>query len=145
MKRLAQIIIVILAAACVAVSVPIGGRRIVGFDYRAVVDTEFTICPDRVVGQSTNVITLATGEKFRVRGVQPEELTSMLLRSNAYVRVDRTDDHYWLSIRRPGTPCGMRPERNQWITIPLRATERVQTYHAEEVGEVEVVGGGGGG
>jgi hypothetical protein len=139
MKRLTKIIIVILAAACIAVSVPIGGRKIVGFNYRAAVDTEYTVCPDWVVGQSRDVITLTTGEKFRVRGVQPEELTSMLLRSNAYVKVDRA--HHWLSIRKPGAACGMRPEQNQWITIPLHATERVQTYYAEEVAEVEPAGG----
>jgi hypothetical protein len=142
LKPLTKIInIAFLTATCVAVSLPIGGRKIVGFDYRAVVDTEFTVCPDWVVGQSKDVITLATGEKFRVRGVKPEELTSMLLQSNAFVKVDRADNR--LSIRKRGAACGMRPEMNQWITIPLRATERVQTYYAEDVAKVEAVEGGG--
>jgi hypothetical protein len=136
-KRRAKIIIGILASLIVATTIPIGGRTIVGFNYRAVDDTEYTVCPDWVVGQSEDVITLSSGEKFRVRGVQPEDLTAMLLQSNAYVKIDRTRN--FLSRRQPGAPCGVRPEQDQWITIPLRATERVQTYYAVEVAEVEPI------
>ncbi len=96
---------------------PIGGRRIVGFNYRAVEDTEHTVCPDWVVGQSGDVIILMTGEKFPVPGIQPEDLTAMLLQSNAFVKVDRA--HNWLSIRKRVAACGMRPQRNQWFTVPL--------------------------
>jgi hypothetical protein len=142
LKRRTKVILAVVVGAIVAVTVPIGGRRIVGFNYRAVDDTEYTVCPDWVVGQSGDVITLTTGEKFRVRGVQPEDLTAMLLQSNALVKVDRA--HNWLSIRKRGAPCGMRPEQDQWITIPLRATERVQTYYAQDVAEVEQVAAAGG-
>jgi hypothetical protein len=137
LKRRTKIIIAAALGAVIAVTVPIGGRTLVGFNYRAVDDTEYTVCPDWVVGQSGDAITLTTGEKFRVRGVQPEALTAMLLQSNAFVKVDRA--HKWLSIRKRGAPCGMRPEQNQWITIPVRATERVQTYYAQDVAEVEPV------
>jgi hypothetical protein len=132
-----------LVGAVVAVVVPIRGRTLIGFSYRAVDDTEHTVCPDWVVGQSGDVITLTTGEKFRVRGVPPEELTAMLLRSNAFVKVDRA--HNYLSIRRRGVACGLRPGQHQWITIPLRATERVQTYfYAQDVAAVEPVATAGG-
>ena len=142
MKRRTKIIIAAALGAVVAVTVPIGGRTIVGFNYRAVEDTEYTVCPDWVVGQSGDVITLTTGEKFRVRDIEPEALTAMLLQSNAFVKVDRT--HNWLSIRKREGACGLRPERHQWITIPFRATERVQTYYAPEVAELEPVAAAGG-
>ena len=61
---------------------------------------------------------------------------------NAFVKVDRA--HNYLSIRKRGAPCGMRPEQNQWITIPLRPTERVQTYYAQDVAELEPVAVAGG-
>ena len=132
---LTALAVILIAAG--AVTVPIAGRTIVGFDYRAVDDTALTVCPDVVVWQSGDVITLTSGEKFRVRGIEPESLTSMLLPSGAFVKVDRA--HNMLSIRQRGAHCGMRPENGQWITIPLRATERVQTYYAQEVAEMEPV------
>jgi hypothetical protein len=142
LKRRTKIIIAVALAAIAAVTVPIGGRTLIGFSYRAVDDTRYTVCPDEVAGQAGDVITLTTGEKFRVKGVEPEALTAMLLQSNAFVKVDRA--HNWLSIRKRGAACGNRPEQNQWITIPLRATERVQTYYALDVAEVEPVAVAGG-
>jgi hypothetical protein len=123
------------AAAIAAVTVPLAGRPLLGFQYRAIVDTEHTVCPDWVTAQAGDVITLSTGERFRVRDITPDRLTDALLRSNAFVKIDR--QHNWLAVRTPAAPCGMRPEQGQWITIPLRATERVQTYYASDLARID--------
>lgn len=119
----------------VALTLPIGGRKLVGFNYRAVVDTEFTACPERVVEQSGDVITLTTGERFKVHGLPPGGLNNALQQCGSFVKVDR--EHRYLSVRRHADICGHKADHAQWITIPLRATEKVQTYLAVELADLQ--------
>ncbi len=124
-------------ALVLAIVVPIGRIRIIGFDYRKIVDNSSIVCPDRVVGCVENVIQLNTGEKFRVNDIKSEQLALSIQAANGYVKIDRTNN--FLAIRKPTGMCGNRPEMNQIITIPLNATETVDLFYAEDIGMVEPV------
>jgi hypothetical protein len=127
-------ILATIAMAFAAATMPIDGRRLIGFRYRAFINNQLTICPDRVVAQSADVITLSTGERFRVCDLQPRVLAPLLLQANNCVTVDRV--HNWLRIREPILRCGCTCEREQWITIPL-LPEKLLIYRAADIGSVE--------
>lgn len=131
------VLLVAFALILASATIPIRGAYLVGFSYRAVANNEFTVCPDRVTQQSGDVITLGTGDQFRVVGVSVPDLTNALAKGNSCVKVDRA--HRYLCVRKHRDICGMRPEMNQWITIPLWASERIETHAAVEFADVEVV------
>ena len=117
--------------------IPFRGKTAIGFRYRAVANTEFTICPDRVANQNGDVITLTSGEQFKVTGVEPKDLASALADYGSLVKVDR--QHKYLAIRKRTALCGMRPEMHQWLTIPLIVAERAQTHFADAFADIEPI------
>ena len=137
MKRVLIIFVVGVALVIAASAVPVRGRKLLGFDYRATVDTSLSVCPDRVIAQSGNEITLASGERFVVRDVSPVILTDALREADAMVKVDR--QHGFLAIRKRLIGCGFRPSSDQRFTVPLFATEHIDSHHAAEFAPVEGV------
>jgi hypothetical protein len=113
----------------IAATVPVlGGRTLIGFKYCATVDNSRTVCPDRVVSQSGNTITLSTGQQLRVDG-DPAALASALVQANNWVKLWKDD---MLSMRQQSHACGNGPEDAQVITIPLFATETFETHHSRD-------------
>ena len=120
-----------------ATTIPLRGRTLVGFRYRVMANTEFTVCPDRVANQTGDVITLTSSEQFKVVGVETADLADKLATCGSFVKVDR--QHKYLSIRKRTLVCGMRPEMNQWLTIPLIAADRAQTHYADAIADIEPI------
>jgi hypothetical protein len=138
-KRRVKVLLISLAAAVASVTVPIGGPTLLGFSYRSVENNELTVCPDWVIVQAGDVITLTTGERFRVADQTPEDITRALLVSNAWVKIDRSKRMGF--IRHRTASCGNRPEQRQWLTIPIHAAETSQTYFADEFASIEPLPG----
>jgi hypothetical protein len=138
-KRAVKFCLIGLAAGVATVTVPIGGATLLGFSYRSVENNELTVCPDWVIAQAGDVITLTTGERFRVTDQTPEDITRALLLSNAWVKIDRSNR--MMLIRRRSASCGNRPEQGKWLTIPIHAAETSQTYFADEFASIEPLPG----
>jgi hypothetical protein len=109
-KRHTLILFAAFAIILAATTIPLRGRTLVGFRYRAMANTEFTVCPDRVAKQTGDVITLTSSEQFKVVGVETSDLAGKLAACGSFVKVDR--QHKYLSIRKRTLVCGMRPEMN---------------------------------
>jgi hypothetical protein len=129
MLRYLTIFILSVALFAIAATVPVlGGRTLIGFKYCATVNNSQTVCPDRVVSQSGDIITLSTGQQLRVDG-DPVALATALNQANKWVKLWKDD---MLSMRQQSHPCGNGPEDAQIITIPLFATETFETYHSRD-------------
>lgn len=119
------------AALLLAAVFPLGGRPLIGFRYRARVDNTASVCPRRVVAQAGDHVTLDDGRVLRVIGLAPSALQAELAGCGGYVRVEDG----WLRVRRALAACGNRPERGQWLTVPLIRAEQVNAYYAAPLAE----------
>jgi hypothetical protein len=98
--------------------VPVGGMRLLGFQYGVFTNNAATVCPDRVASQHGTTITLADGRVFRVERIDPQTLAGELEHAENAVRVDSADGVLYGRFRREY--CGFSlPQRCQLITIPL--------------------------
>jgi hypothetical protein len=134
MRRLTLTLGTLSAILLVATTVRVRGRTFVGFDYRARTDTSLTACPDRVVGRSGTVITLASGERFEVCDLAPDVLATALRDANGMVKLDRR--YGMIAVRKPVFACGLTPTSDQWFTIPLFARERLDTHYPADFGTI---------
>jgi hypothetical protein len=63
--------------------------HVIGLRYRRTIGTEFTVCPERVVSQTGDFITLATGERLKIIDVPTTDISAALADASGHVRVDR--------------------------------------------------------
>jgi hypothetical protein len=136
MKRLINIIAVLLVMLLIVSFTRIGGARVVGFRYSVPVNNLTSECPDTVVGLDGRMITLADGRVFEVEGIEPSAIAEELKDCESHVRIE--DDG--LQVLRPLGHCGFdRPERCQWFTIPLIRVD-LRQFTRREVAVVRRVG-----
>jgi hypothetical protein len=117
LRRLAVVALSLVVLTPFVLLLDLAGARPIGFSYGVSVNNAATICPDTVVSQSGQTITLSDGRTFRV-DLDADNLAWRLTDAENRVWVDEaTGEVFGLSHIRY---CGFsRPESRQWVTIAL--------------------------